>query len=250
MTFTPLSYYIVLHPDSALPPRPVIDQAVLNRVEPQNGIMFEIKNDLEFPVEITELSFFAPGAVYKQDGSAPRPEDAGFDSTQISTYLSDPNNYDLPGQQNVQLYSLDGSFFDDGDGSAASQPNVWNPLFNGVVDFDGKDRWISQYENEQYPQGFVISETCCVTNPFTGTTNSDMKFPIKIKFDDDKIPEPIEAGGTLSFFLFTNAQVYTEDRSVTDSGARVLKLGRRSIIQETPFSGLGKRSASFFGRIG
>ena len=111
------SFILYSFPAFVQPPPLQIDQTVLNRVQPQNGIMFEVKNDLEFPVEITELSFFAPGAVYKQDGSAPRPGDAGFDSTQISAYLSDPNNYDLPGQQSVQLYSLDGSFFD-GDGSS------------------------------------------------------------------------------------------------------------------------------------
>lgn len=202
--------------------------------------MFEIKNDLEYPVEITELSFFAPGAVYKQD--APRPGQPGFDPTQVPVYLNDPNNYDLPGQQSVQLYSLDGSFFD---GSAASQPNDWVELYNADEDFDGTNRWITPFENEQNPlcQG-------CTTNPFTGTTNSDMKNPIRISFDAISRPDAIEAGGTLSLFLFTRARIYTEDRSVTDSGARVLKLGPGSIIQDTPFSGLQNSNAAFFGQIG
>ena len=211
---------------------PVIPQDVLNRVKLQNGLMFEIKNELEYPVQITELSFFALGGVYKQDGTAPLGPPA----------LSDPNNYDLPGQQSVQVYSLVGSFVD---GSAASQSADWTLLYDEEVNFDGPNRFVTPFENEQTPlcQG-------CTINPITGTTNSDMKNPIPIVFNDVNRPDSIEAGGTLSLFLFTEAQIYTETGQVTDSGARVVKLGTSSIIQETPFSGLENTSAGFFGRIG
>ena len=193
------SFILYSFPPEFGTPAPVIDQAVLNRVKLQNGIMFEVKNELEYPVQITELSFFALGGVYKQD--APRLGQPGFDVNQVPAYLRDPNNYDLPGQQSVQLYSLDGSF---ADGAAASQPNDWKLLYDDVVDFDGTNRWVTPFENEQNPlcQG-------CTTNPFTRTTNSDKKNPIRIRFNDISRPDAIEAGGTLSLFLFTGAQIYT-----------------------------------------
>ena len=189
----------LVNPQGRVPPEALANLAKVN------GIMFELVNGFDTAVEITALNFFSPlKAVY--NGPLDNPNN-------LFLY---PDLYDIPSpnELQVQLYKLDGSFvgFED-------KPDDWTLVVEEELDFGTLQRSESV---TNLCGDLVCGQTRCF-NPESGTCNSEYKIPLTLRLARSQYFE-MEPGETVSLFLFTEAEIYVEDRDAVVTGKSVFVL--------------------------